>query len=48
MPHWAGLEEVRWHPLELSAEAAEIAAKLDWYFADPECIVLSARKPTRP
>lgn len=41
----AGLTDIRWHPLQAPTDDPEIAAAMDFYIANPSCLVLSARKP---
>ncbi|MEO1090135.1 MAG: class I SAM-dependent methyltransferase [Pseudomonadota bacterium] len=41
----AGLVDVRWHPLDVPADASEVRDVLGFYLADPSCILLSGAKP---
>jgi len=41
----AGLTDIRWHPLQAPPDEPGIAAAMDFYIANPSCLVLSARKP---
>ncbi len=43
--HSAGLVDVTWHPLRAPPGAPEVEARLDFYLANPSCIVLEAKKP---
>jgi toxoflavin synthase len=40
----ASLAEIRWHPLEAPPNAPEVRTAMDFYLANPSCIVLSACK----
>lgn len=40
----AGFVDVRWHPLELPPEHADLAPAIQWYLDNPSCIVLEARR----
>lgn len=41
----AGLTDIRWHPLQVPPDAPKVAETLDFYLANPSCVVLSASKP---
>ena len=41
----AGLTNIAWHPLRLSAGHQDLTDSLQWYLSNPSCIILSAEKP---
>jgi len=43
--HRAGLDDIRWHPLEVDPDDGDLSASVGWYLENPPCTVLSARKP---
>jgi hypothetical protein len=40
----AGFTDIHWHPLQAPPDAPEVSAAMDFYLANPSCIVLSATK----
>ena len=45
MARGAGLSDIRWHPLQAPPDAPDMVASMDFYIANPSCLVPSARKP---
>ena len=40
-----GLVDIAWHPLRSPPNTPDVTAAMDFYLANPSCLVLSARKP---